>query len=868
MTASPRTAGLLACAALAAFAAAGHAAAATPSLTNLLLPGVNERRVLSDAIKRFAWKAVQTNLTLKETDIDAALQRDLTTLCASKAPDGTALAAEPCNRLLGDILTVIEREQRIRDLGRSLQAVATSYELPIRDGQRGDVAVNTSVAGIIGAWRVRTQDDDAPGTATGLLLRSVSVDPDISKPRGESIADAYEDAGASPAEKEEQKRALVWRYAAGVRLVAGERPTYPAPAEYPDGGQPERQYLFKRWNAVEGPLQGLWGAVRALPLNPPLRRGEVALLQFETDGLPENVQFWGFLERTANGEIDGDVGLQWIIPVDPVFPSLVREGDSEQPVEGGTYPPDPAESAAPGAKVQDGRALCAGPIARRGYLCRAADASADVTCEEEAPDAEGAIVLSSCTEENPEEEEDVAWCCMPATGEDAATCTQTPEEACADAGGTPLLELDQCAAAGCTAIRRKPRVTTVAGADVCADLRWTVEAPVCKTITVECGGPQPGMVFDEIKKTGDTVAVTLFEQNVVPYREALTHALTHVVQICGPSGASYLEAGETFEDLPKLPPHEQRVRNQQCCRAEGEAFAWQFDKMEREGLLGGLPPVGSIPVNATTLAEASTHEECKLFFPEADGCRLSFPAEHARAVAGNIAAIGNGGKTCAEIVEEGESDPVMRGMVASATRYGDACAPGATAQFPSTIGNTMCLVGACVEHNAELRSTVPGRIGFTVGDESFPFDAFLRPGSDAASFLLGVPEVKQALPTYAPARAVRALDEDLCEKAGLPPNSPAATCTLSVSRRLGLPLATASATAQSLVTDALAQAEALSASTDAALATGIRHGTALYVDVSERFARSFTELLRLMTTLLTALRDTEFPVDMCPIATP
>lgn len=848
---------------------------AEDSLSSLILESVKEEWTFSEIIKKFAEKAAKSPHELSSDDVEAAIGWQTEKLCGSKAKDGASLGYEDCDRLREALVSTVNREKSIVSLGRELQAIATSYELPIREGQRGEVAVNSAVTGIISVWRVRATDEAA--TASGLLLRAVSIEKSVSEGKAQSIKSAYDGVGANDAEKEEQQTAMIWRYSAGVRLVRGERPNLPAPKEYAGAPQPERQYLFKRWNNVESPLLDLWNHARGLTFDPPLKKNEIVLLNIKPDGLPDNVQFWGFLEKKPDGELDGDIGLQWKIPLDPVFPSLMKEGDDTKPNLGGTYPPAPVEAGAGSPEnpvPQDGRILCSSPLSRRGYLCRPLEQTSSVTCREDpAGEEPDVIMLTACTEKDPKAPPD-EWCCLPGdSSADTGTCSVVKREACEDRGGVPVSAQNKCVEAGCKNIEPpKPKVTTVAGPDVCTALKWPGEEPKCKTVKVECGESatrrRAVTALDDITQTGDTVTVVLHKQDFKPYRAVLLHALSHVVQMCGPTNTVYIKDGEEPEDLRDLPGHEQRERTQACCHVEQEAYAAEFEQLEREGKLDGLPAVGGVPVNAKTLAEASADTQCRAILPEGGGCRVSFPEDQSSALSAALQNLGNNGKECDEIAEEAKDDPVIRGMIASATGHADVCSPGKLTTFPPTIGNTMCFIGACAENGAELRRTVPGRVAFGVNDEGFPFDGFLKEAIESASFLTGIPDVKQALPTYHPRQLLWQLDTDLCQKVGLPPQSPTTSCVLAASRRLGLPLPTYSATMEAFSNDAREQAAHLEESTMGGLATGMRIGTELYVDASGRFVRSFSELLRLAHTLLKSLKETPFPTEMCPIGQP
>ncbi len=816
-----------------------------------------------------------------DKDIDAGIQGDAQTLC-SKDRDGTYSS---CTDLTQTIRGIAGRETNIQSLGRELQAIATSYELPLRDGQKGDAGVTPPLAGILNIWRVRGGKEVS--NATGALLqRTMLVNANDSKGPAKEFAEAYEKLNDNEAINEEQKNAAIWRYTAGVRLVRNERKNYPAPEEVKNGNDsPERQYLFKRWSSLETPLINLWNSIRSQTFDPPLKPGEIVMFQFANEGMPDNVQLWGYVEqgKKKNDPLDGDVGVAWILPLNPIAPSLLKSdpsGGGTQAILGGAYPPEPVMapvSASSGdSKPWDGRALCAGPTARFGYLCT--PVPGDDICKEKIKAPADTIILSACTEPSPKTEDEQGWCCIQKkdglkTLPDGGTCRPIEEKECKAAGGIVMENQNQCKQYGCTDVIQpdpKPIRQTVAGPDVCADLSWSTTQR-CTDVQIECDNRSSDEIGsnDDFKWEGDKVTVLLLKQKNTAYPDILAHALTHVTQSCSMSPTPYMKDGEKSFDLSKLPKEEQEKRIEACCRTEGEAFAAQTLFMERAGRLKDAGTADGIPLNATTLAEGLTEDECHGFFPQSNGCRTSFkytPTFKSEMwVFMNKLANDKDASSCEDVVKKAKTDPDVQGRIAAAKAPRDVCRPGAQTQFPNTIGNSLCFLGTCVENSTELRNTIPGRTATTVQDETFPFESTIKPLTIAADFLTGIPSTSLTLPAYRPALLLEQMDSELCQIVGLPLRYPSVRCMLEPNRQLQFPQGDYLKMTQSLTKSTQEQQVAI-ANREALLeATGIRIGTSLYGRVMDNVGHTLQDLVTTMNTLLETLQKTSFPTNMCPL---
>lgn len=373
-----------------------------------------------DSVKKFVEK-IFPDEQMSDEDIDAVLLGNPNEFCGSK---GTRSKTYPnCETLLNKIRITTMAEAQVRMLGRDLQAIAAGYEFPI-EGELGRfLDLPSQYNAIISIWRA-----GAGATATdSMALRTQLLDE-------KSIEEPLRALGvALNSLTEEERTAAVWRYRHGYRFVNGERqppsaPVVPFHAESPfddrnNGLNTERQYLFKRWDGKEGTqnieehLKKIWDEV--IPhdpesFNPPLKNGEIVLFIFPPKiaerALPQNVLVWAHVESLSHnvppgrgkdyegyGYTQGDVGLQWHIPIDPVLPSL-RGLKSKEPILGGQYPPNPIDES---DKPLDGLGLCIHPVGRQGYLCRTRTLKGE-ECEEKIEPEPDTIILAKCSEKPPD----------------------------------------------------------------------------------------------------------------------------------------------------------------------------------------------------------------------------------------------------------------------------------------------------------------------------------------------------------------------------------------------------------------------------------------------------------------------------------
>ncbi len=875
-----------------AFAEEKDPADGSGSILALLKEALKQEQRLPPSIAAFAKKtATEAYDDLSDQDIADAVQSNMQSLCAKKGEGDTAIGYDACNKLQDDILKVVGRETSLRSLGRDLQAIASGYEVPMRDGQAGAVAVNSPIAGILNIWRVH---GSGSVVGSGALVRSALTDPEEIKPIAEQLKEAYEKLADNEAENEEQQRAAVWRYSMGVRLARNERKGFPAPEEYDTKKQPDRQYLFKRWEKIEDLLNQIWGIIKAAKFDPPLQPGEIAFFTLDSSKMPTNVELWGYVEKpntknATNGTpaaLDGDVGMRFRIPLDPAFPSLMKEG-IEEPVLGGTYPPEPVEEQSGGQQGQkkkpiDGRSLCSGPISRRGYLCRQIDAESIDCAESPKVTDPDVIALTSCTKKTPLTE-DETWCCVApqqqSGGEEwdkksGGTCQILTKDAC-EQQGKKMENVDACAENGCDTIASKVVHTTASGPDVCSDVEWSQWNPdtQCK-ITLRCSddcGNDSSKTYGKVDlKTADgTIDVCLSKDGQGANIPGMMHELVHASQECGLPPGSGLYQNDPKE-LAKLSEQELQIEQRKCCAIEGEAYRAEYESAAEQGYLQN--PDGSwkesstgIPFTPDALAEAHRSFGCgHLVFGDDFHCAESreYPPSF----------LGEGISLITQATEDAKLDcdkvaalPLMKQFKDSVETQTGICRPYGQTEFENTIGNTMCFVGACVETSAEVHRTIPGRIGAGVQDEAFPFDSKLKAPDDKTDFLTAPPGGSATLPPYAPRRLLAQLDGDFCRQLGLPPLSPSALCVITTNRTLQLPLADYITSAEELYTNqeqmisAVGQREALSA------ALGARIGSSLYEEHLRRFGRSFSEVLLTMGRLLTTLKDTSFPTEMCTL---
>lgn len=845
--------------------------------------------------------AVYKDLTTD--DIKNAVTDKVDNLCTKSTGNLSTLDYEECASLVNEIQTIVQREMSIRSLGRDLEATASSFEVPVRDGQGGPVSVNSPVAGILNAWRVHGSGSVA---GTGALLRTIVADPDAAKSAAKKINDALSKLADKDFDNTEQQPAAVWRYSMGVRLVRGERKNYPAPKEVGTGkAQPDRQYLFKKWDKLEQPLEDLWGTLKATKFDPPLSDGEVALFTFKDDAMPMNVELWGYVEQpapvknadgtTVKPPLDGDVGIRFKIPLDPSFPSLLKEGGGDKSaILGGTYPPEPVlqDSTAQNKKPQDGMMLCSGPLSRRGFLCRTVSDQDGVACAENpAVNDPDIIALTSCTQQLPMQQNET-WCCIPPSqsgnnsgakwdGKNGGTCQVLTKTDC-QKQGKPMDDINQCVKYGCDTIVPQVQQITTSGPDVCRNVDWQsgdfdaqYDCKISYICSQNCTKAEQFGSATGLKGSDGTIQICL-GANAETF--AMQHELIHAAQECGlpPNTPLYTNPADFKKKNGKdMTPDQLEQENAKCCAAEGEAAdGGQCALMEQAGAFGqsgGSPKLSSsgIPFTRETCMEAFRNAACG---PKGgnngfEGCPVSrdYPDQFATDLQKLWASTSKAPSSCNDLIKN--PDPRIANLKISIEHEEAVCTPGNQTTFPNTIGNTLCYVGLCAETSEELHRTIPGRIGATTQDQAYPNDANLGPEPADGNFLTAPPGGDTVLPPYEPRRLLAAMDADYCRILGLPPESPSALCTVTASRTLQLSLGDFLTETEQTYVNQQEAATTIQNQEAMAPALGIRIGTSLYTDYLRRFGKSYAELMQTMQRILTSMQNTNFPTEMCPLGT-
>lgn len=304
-----------------------------------------------------------TELTAR--DIQDAVTGKRSTICAKLKDYGR------CEVALIAIRALVTDTVTLRNAGRTLQAIASSYEVPTHS-LPGALHDASGYRGILDLWKV-----------TGSPVESDDIDSPVrivAFPPMESERSALKDALL--ALPPEERTAAIWHYLHGVQFARGERANTKGVTKE-NADDTERQYRFRSVASVEDILLRIATLLRqrADALTPPLTEGEIALF-VPPLAIDDHVIVWGRSD---------DVGLQFSVPTDPVLPSLVGI-QSKRPILGGLFPPPPGDGKESPAESSG---ICSHPIADDGYLCSALPATATACSQTPEPDPER-IVLTRC----------------------------------------------------------------------------------------------------------------------------------------------------------------------------------------------------------------------------------------------------------------------------------------------------------------------------------------------------------------------------------------------------------------------------------------------------------------------------------------
>ncbi len=857
-----------------------------------------------------AFEAKKKNVTVTETDVNKLLQGDASGVCGKFPKDTKESSVIGCTDLTESLDRMRRDEARVRETARLLQAAATSYELPISQLPDRAVKISTDLRAIVNMWSAGT--GSMKSSVSGAMLRT--QDGNV-----QAMSGMLMKVGSKLSQLSSEERiAAVWRYQYGFRLVKGDRdPLYPAPPLDTAAVNTERQFLFKRWDTVETAMDELWQYAAGDTFDPPLKNNEYALYSFPKSlmegAMPDNIILWIRMDKNTEGTPAhplGDVGLAWGTALEPVMPSLITSGG--EPILGGNYPPEPAA---------ESHGLCSDPAMQRGFLCRALLVTAPGDrCPLDSGIDPTKISLTMCTETPPKIG---TWCCDKSNRQCSPTATST---ACVEGGGSPSATAQGCAANGCivpplapvfccmkntnkqcvetitssTCIVQggSPSATaegcvtngcqdpavqnaryTIAGPDVCSDVTYRekrgpfdpdTQCTVNMHCETSCGYAEgltklkddKGVIDVCVKKGPRTVVATYL----------LYHELHHVYQQCNQKpGWSNYDLIDARTDLSN--EQKKLLKNQACCRQEGEAYRGQCDLMERDGVFANVPPIDGVTLNAEVCAEVLTDYSCG---PRDgyDGCETSrtyppgfkdklFEIEQSSNPK-------NVGKSCEDVNPvTGKprmfEDARVQTLKDTLERRSDICTPGQTNIYANRIGNNMCYIGQCVEESLELNRLVGGRSPTGVGDSLAPFDS-PRTGAPLGNLLINPATAEELLPRYNPALLMHDMETALCQLQGLPPRTPPILCAIEYSQRLRLPIQDQIKQVQSMIGQEEAEQDAVSQLLSLAPALGSRIGTSFYATYLHTASRELSGVLGVAVQLFTQMKSITFPTQMCPLA--
>jgi|GEM_PF-4364828 len=778
------------------------------------------------AVRRFV-SAVYAAEQVTPQNVDDAMARDIPAFCSDKEKD-----AFYCERLMQDVRNLAERELRIRTLGRDLQIIASSYELPVTaDTDRTNMPIRAQA--ITRMWKAGTGTGSIHA-GSGMILRILPF-PKQTEPHVEQLynsVQALRDAPYSYDNDLTAFRAAGWRYHYGARFIRGEfAPDAPPPVEPPSATGSELQYLSLRWPDIESAFVNIYANLPNT-FTPPLQKNEIVVYQLTSDvrilndlsakALFDNLNLsvWSYAERKPGAAaISGDVGFAWQMPLEPVLPALCADdgsgqGETCRPVLAGFYPAEPT----------DGHGLCLQPLARKGYMCRPlSSADQQDVCKEDIKKT-ATINLATCTTD------------------------AVPRE-------------------------------TDSGPNVCQDIQWVSSRTFdpktqCKPKLICTAQPVPNGTFPAIKLPDGTLNISVQNISPLPTEYQMAKQLTIAEHVCGlPSGSN-----------PYTGTAEQK--NATCCRIEADGYRKACEAMQQDGIFGpesaleSVPLLSGVGLNAVTCADILTDASCRaqgfgrcvhIFTQEQSDADIAALKVSVETIATNRwkilnpnIIIGSCSSTLTKLETASGSTRIKASRNALSMVGTEVCNPLARTQYENTIGNNLCYLGSCVEQSLERHRLTPGRQSFETNETIYPWDACRAPLT-AGSITTSASNLPTQVPVYRPELLMQELDRALCQASGLPISSPPSVCMFNTSRRLLIPI-------QHPLEQALALAQEGHAETNIAAniellseAVASRMGSTLYAEALERGSRALSAVTINAAELLEQLARVSFSRVMCPL---
>ncbi|MBP9750557.1 MAG: hypothetical protein KBC95_01780, partial [Candidatus Peribacteraceae bacterium] len=697
-----------------------------------------------------------------------------------------------CLQTIERLQRLLKRESSVQALGRDLQAIAASAELATDSypGMGSETLLVTEAIRTI--W-----GNPGSGSRATLSVRAWPEDTDFS-----GIT------GALGGLSREERTGAIWRAFYGVRFAQGERGRLndADTASNPQNALgTERQYLFKEQPAVDAALLALRATLLGDSLNDEAEAeaepGRIVVL-YPPKSIGGNLVVWVSSD---------DVGLREETPIHPVLPSLGSEGSA---IVGGTWPPPPpGPTRAPlsPSRTDDSAGLCLDPIADDGFLCTA-PADGTSPCEEETPNAAGAITLAACTPADQETEE------------------------------------------------------TIAGPQICSDIDWrgtgfdpnqqcTPElecAPSCADATGQINDETQYHVYMKEDKDGKQAvarACVKEEGDLLPaYR--LIQAASGIRVSCESENGVDVGIG--------LPPEEMGFA---CCSLTAQMATVMCREMEEDGVFAEEDRTRAV----STTGEVFGAGSCALAFaidycgPQCGLQPEGFLEELIERANANPA-----GRP--ESCQEAIGQTVVQGLIGEAAVIDEACSPERETDMPNTILANTCYAGSCLERSLKLHNLVPGFGALTAVDQTMPQMPELQRRDEGREVEVA-PVREPRLPSYEPSRVVGDFDAAFCQLNGLPPQTPPVVCAVDPLRRVTLTLADPFSQQANLDQQRAELAAQQSAFLRTGLPAGTRIGDRMFTEALRGPVQGLADSVETSTGLLADLAAVQFTPEMCPLST-